>query len=442
MSKSTRNYKYTIEEIHNYLIEHNLDMVLLSTNYVNSQLPLKFECLACEHTFNKSWNAVSVSKQSCPACGKNGIKLTKDELTKHVENHGYYIVDFLGGDSNKGTLFSVQCDRGHIYDTNYREFNREEIKGGGSCKECTKEGYSSTRKKIMKEYAQNVLEWGYTFNGEPIKNTHDNRTFICSDGHKRTTSYSELKKVPNCPTCRGYINKHTEASVTEALSKVGIKYVGGFTDTGSPLLYECECGKESISRFHGLLKGERCPDCSSKRYWKYEEVVCYYQERGCTLLENDYLDSKTPMKYECSCGEVYYRTFNSFQYNSLCRDCTVLNIPKGERHHGWNPNLTDEDRVKNRKDLEYKQWRSSVYERDKYTCQCCGDNRGHNLNAHHILNHSEHLDLRTDIDNGITLCETCHVDFHITYGFTNNSREQLEEYIEDILYESKLNKTS
>uniref|UniRef100_A0A6M3K6B6 Putative HNH endonuclease n=1 Tax=viral metagenome TaxID=1070528 RepID=A0A6M3K6B6_9ZZZZ len=33
---------------------------------------------------------------------------------------------------------------------------------------------------------------------------------------------------------------------------------------------------------------------------------------------------------------------------------------------------------------EYKDWRNSVYKRDNYICQDCGDNRGGNLEAHHI----------------------------------------------------------
>ncbi|WP_144509975.1 HNH endonuclease [Bacillus sp. FJAT-22090] len=438
MTTQPRNIKYTIEEVKAYIKENKMDMELLSDTYVSNGLPLNFKCDICEYSFNKTFNAIKSSGQSCPACGKNGIKITKDELAQHVKEFGYEIVDFLGGDSNKGTLFSVQCDRGHVYDTNYREFNREESRGGGSCKRCTKEGYSSTRKKTMKEFAQNVSEWGYTISGDPVKNIRDKRTFICSEGHERTTSYSELKKASGCPTCRGYINKHTEESISSSLAKVGIKYLTGFINTNEVFMYECECGNESVGRYHRLLSGERCPDCSSKRFWKYDEVVQYYKDRDCELLETEYIDSKSPMKYKCSCGETYSRTFNTFQYHPLCRNCTVSSIPKGKNHHGWNSELTEEERLNSRKYPEYKQWRNSVYERDSYTCQCCGDNNGHNLNAHHILNHSDYPELRLDIDNGITLCETCHVDFHMAYGFTYNSYEQLQEYIEDIINESKL----
>lgn len=61
---------------------------------------------------------------------------------------------------------------------------------------------------------------------------------------------------------------------------------------------------------------------------------------------------------------------------------------------------------------EYKKWRKTVFARDNYTCQICGDNQGGNLRAHHIKPYSEYPELRHDVDNGITLCENCHIKLH------------------------------
>jgi hypothetical protein len=62
---------------------------------------------------------------------------------------------------------------------------------------------------------------------------------------------------------------------------------------------------------------------------------------------------------------------------------------------------------------KYKQWRTSVYERDDYTCQLCGE-RGNTLNGHHIYKVSDYPDLIFEINNGITLCYDCH--FHEVNG--------------------------
>lgn len=64
-----------------------------------------------------------------------------------------------------------------------------------------------------------------------------------------------------------------------------------------------------------------------------------------------------------------------------------------------------------RRSAEYKEWRKAVFERDNYTCQLCGV-RGVRLNAHHKKPFATFHNLRTDINNGITLCERCHRKVH------------------------------
>lgn len=64
-----------------------------------------------------------------------------------------------------------------------------------------------------------------------------------------------------------------------------------------------------------------------------------------------------------------------------------------------------------RRTSDYKNWRSSVFERDNYTCQVCGK-RGGTLNAHHIKSFKSFPKLRTELRNGVTLCVKCHRKEH------------------------------
>lgn len=62
------------------------------------------------------------------------------------------------------------------------------------------------------------------------------------------------------------------------------------------------------------------------------------------------------------------------------------------------------ERARHTNDL-YK-WREAVYERDSHTCQKCGATG--EMHAHHIKSWATHINLRFDVDNGITLCVKCH----------------------------------
>jgi len=90
----------------------------------------------------------------------------------------------------------------------------------------------------------------------------------------------------------------------------------------------------------------------------------------------------------------------------------------GEKHYNWRGGLTPKAN-KIRTSAEMRLWRNSVFARDNWTCQKCGDNSGGNLNAHHIKSFSNYPELRLAIDNGVTLCLGCHKKTK-SYGYKNN----------------------
>ena len=102
----------------------------------------------------------------------------------------------------------------------------------------------------------------------------------------------------------------------------------------------------------------------------------------------------------------------------------VSESKKGSKSHFWKGGRTQESLLI-RSSVEYKLWREAVFERDKYTCVWCGDNRGGNLNADHIKPFSLYPELRFAIDNGRTLCIPCHRKTD-TYGMNNIKSKSLK----------------
>ena len=100
----------------------------------------------------------------------------------------------------------------------------------------------------------------------------------------------------------------------------------------------------------------------------------------------------------------------------------------GKDHHNWNPDLTAEERTKKRRKLQRINWRKNIFKRDNYTCQICGDDTGGNLVAHHIYSYMDYPKKRALLENGITLCENCHKEFHKKYGYGENTKKQFEKF--------------
>ena len=102
---------------------------------------------------------------------------------------------------------------------------------------------------------------------------------------------------------------------------------------------------------------------------------------------------------------------------------------RGVKSGKWNFDLTEIERELSKdrsKLLGYLSWRSAVYAKDNYICQKCKNNNI--LNAHHLNNYKNYPEQRIDINNGITLCKVCHIDFHSHYG-KNNNKSQMEKFL-------------
>jgi 5-methylcytosine-specific restriction endonuclease McrA len=87
-----------------------------------------------------------------------------------------------------------------------------------------------------------------------------------------------------------------------------------------------------------------------------------------------------------------------------------FHVRKGKEHWNWQGGISKERDLFRHSD-QYKNWRKIVYERDHFTCQICG-NYGEKLHAHHIKPQSLFPEFALVIDNGMTLCRSCHIRIH------------------------------
>lgn len=108
--------------------------------------------------------------------------------------------------------------------------------------------------------------------------------------------------------------------------------------------------------------------------------------------------SKKKTSLTCKwCGKSFYSANGSLKAKYCSQKCRYTS----KRKPGAD---------KKRNSYKYRQWRDAVYTRDSYTCQQCGAIGA--IQAHHIKPWKDHPELRYDVANGVTLCQTCHENIH------------------------------
>ena len=181
-----------------------------------------------------------------------------------------------------------------------------------------------------------------------------------------------------------------------------------------------------------MSKSKVCPKCYH-RYEGYNEFVkCLKEDFGDEYdIIGEWNGSQNKTKFiHNKCNTIFEQSPNSFMQGHRCNNNSCCHV-SGENHYRWNPNLTNEDRMKERKyDKDYLPFIKSVLKRDNYYCQCCHSRS--KLVVHHMDGYNWCKERRIDISNGITLCENCHKKFHKIYGYGNNTEKQWNEYINNI----------
>jgi hypothetical protein len=123
--------------------------------------------------------------------------------------------------------------------------------------------------------------------------------------------------------------------------------------------------------------------------------------KGCKTCYTKMTSKETECKY---CKKVFVQ--KAGHHRVYCSRHCADKGRKGPGNPNYKGGITPENK-KFRASDEYKAWRKDVFVRDRYTCVQCGQ-LGWELHADHIKPFAYYPELRLDVNNGRTLCKSCH----------------------------------
>lgn len=258
------------------------------------------------------------------------------------------------------------------------------------------------------------------------------------DNHIWYPTWNSLMQKEGCPQCsKKTIGDNCRFSLEEVkqefINRGYITLFNEYHNVDDRLLVQTTEGFKGFMSLHHLKKGIKLAPFTKLNPYVIENMKLW------TKLNNKTYEILTAEpkgayeKLDCKCnidGNIWHPIWANLSQGVGCPKCGITS-KTGENYCHYNFDMTDEEREKGRLFLgnAINKWRHLVYERDNYTCQCCGDNKGGNLVVHHLDGYHWCKEKRIDVDNGATLCKSCHKDFHHLYSKRNNTGTQYNEFI-------------
>lgn len=374
-----------------------------------------------------------------------GKKITFNEINNFIKQNGCILITKENEYQNTKTKLNIQCRCGNHFEASYEKFKHRNKRYCNKCSAKQKGENRAFTYNDVKKYIEENSQCKLLSNKYINKRTKIKLKCKCGNDFWTTFDSFKYKNKRQCNKCgtsrmgkahtynefKDYVEKNSQCIL---LSK-------SYINDRTPLKFKCKCGNVfwTQPRSFKFQNKRHCDECGKKNPYNKKDTYKFKQEVY-ELVGNEYIvlghyvgaNEKIKIQHNCDkCNNnVWEITPSWFLRGVRCPRCSFINH-SGKNHPKYNPNLTDIERIKNRDISINIQWRNDVYKRDDYTCQCCGK-KGVYLVAHHLDGYNWCKDGRFDINNGITLCENCHKEFHHIYGYGNNTKQQYKKFIKNI----------
>lgn len=95
-----------------------------------------------------------------------------------------------------------------------------------------------------------------------------------------------------------------------------------YVNSRTKMRYVCLCGNESSINWSNFKLGRRC-GCGRKeiRTLHEDKIKKEVEARGCIFISNEYKSGRNTIRYICKCGSERKCKLNNFRLSERCREC-------------------------------------------------------------------------------------------------------------------------
>lgn len=188
------------------------------------------------------------------------------------------------------------------------------------------------RKLTFEEVKIEFIKRGFKLLTDKYINSRTKMKYRCSCGNISEITFDNMKnKGHTCKKCaskRGGIKQSIPfKEVQKTFRDNGCELLEtSYINCDTLLKYRCKCGNFSSITYYNIKNGSHCQACGNikignKLRTKFLKVQKKFEKHGCKLLETEYKNTNTPLKYTCSCGNNSYITFSNLKSGHLCNQC-------------------------------------------------------------------------------------------------------------------------
>jgi G:T-mismatch repair DNA endonuclease (very short patch repair protein) len=228
---------------------------------------------------------------------------------------------------NNRSKLKYKCSRGHI-----REFIWGNWLKGVRCRLCANEKLSNDRRLDFDVVNISFIAEDYEILECNYVNARSVIKYKCSRGHIFTTNWVNWYSGNRCPICsRDKIKLEYDAVKKAFESEDYVLLEDNYVNSRTKMRYRCPRGNEHSMSWNAWRQGRRCPCCRTNAKLTIDFVRQSFEKENYKLLDDVYINSNTKLKYECPRGHIHSIRWNNWISGNRCPKCNNTGTSRQEQ---------------------------------------------------------------------------------------------------------------